>query len=344
MEELGHPLAAVVRTLGRGQRGARSLSLELAQQTLGLILDGQARPEQVGAILMLMRLRSETPEEAAGFVQAARQRLAGPLLSSAPCPDVDWGTYAGKRRHLNWYLLAALLLAQNGVRVLMHGAEAEDPDRLYVESLLGRFGHAPATSRADAGLRLQAQNFAYLPLRACLPGLVDLLALRGILGLRSPIHTVARMLNPLDASLSVHGIYHPGYEEIHLRTAELLGGEDVLVFKGDSGEAEVNPEADTTLWQSKLPGSAVMCPLLPGRSARPLALDPDQLQAVWEGRAGDAYGEAAVVATAAAVLWALRRADSLDAAQALARQWWAHRNTPRVCSEALSGKALSALD
>ena len=116
-----HPFAPFVRTLGRGRRGARSLEREEARTALGMILDGEVDPLQTGAFLMLLRVKEETAEEIAGFVQAARERAQ---LPEAPIRvDLDWPTYAGKRQQPPWYLLSALLLTAHGHRVLMHGCE-----------------------------------------------------------------------------------------------------------------------------------------------------------------------------------------------------------------------------
>ncbi|MGC3400240.1 hypothetical protein ACPTE5_30055, partial [Pseudomonas aeruginosa] len=93
----------------------------------GMLLDEKVEDTQLGAFLMLLRHKEESPEELAGFTEAVRERLNAPALNV----DIDWPTYAGKKRHLPWYLLAAKCLAQNGVRILMHGGGAHTAGRLY---------------------------------------------------------------------------------------------------------------------------------------------------------------------------------------------------------------------
>ena len=109
-----------IRILGKGKRGARSLTREEAREAMGMLLDEKVEESQLGAFLMLLRHKEESPEELAGFTQAVRERLDAPALNV----DVDWPTYAGKKRHLPWFLLAAKCLAQHGVRILMHGGGA----------------------------------------------------------------------------------------------------------------------------------------------------------------------------------------------------------------------------
>ncbi|MEW6728954.1 MAG: glycosyl transferase family protein [Pseudomonadota bacterium] len=320
-----HPFAPFIQILGKGRHGSRSLTQEEARAAFGMILDGQALPEQVGAFLMLIRVREESPEEAAGFVAAVRERIAVP--EGLPAPAIDWGSYAGKRRHLPWFLLAARLLAQNGLPVFMHGTEGESADRLYTSAALAALGLSASASFAEAGDRLAASGFAFLPLEAFSPALKRLMQLRELLGLRSPVHSVARMLNPLGAPLSVHGIFHRGYERIHQQTAALLGEPAVLVFKGEGGEAEINPEmgAEVLVSREAVAGGFHLPPLLERRQLKPERLDPAHLRAVWEGDARDVYGEAAVIATVGCVLQARGMAAGRDEALALARAWWAAR-------------------
>lgn len=91
-----HPFAQFVRILGKGKRGARSLTREEAREALGMILDGRVEDTQLGAFLMLLRHKEESSEELAGFTEAVRERLQVPSLRV----DLDWPSYAGKKRHL----------------------------------------------------------------------------------------------------------------------------------------------------------------------------------------------------------------------------------------------------
>src|SRR5690606_9557981 len=73
-----HPFAPYVRILGKGKRGSRSLTETEAFEAMSMILDGQVLDLQLGAFLMLLRVKEESPEEIAGFVRACRERLAPP--------------------------------------------------------------------------------------------------------------------------------------------------------------------------------------------------------------------------------------------------------------------------
>ncbi|MDP0822551.1 hypothetical protein Q8F76_27470, partial [Klebsiella pneumoniae] len=59
------------------------------------------------------------------------------------------------------------------------------------------------------------QNFAYLPLEVISPVLSDLISLRNVMVLRSPIHTLARLINPFNAKATLQAIFHPAYRTSH---------------------------------------------------------------------------------------------------------------------------------
>lgn len=81
-----------VRTLGRGPGRSRSFTQEEAFDAMTAMLTGDAAPEAVGALLMLMRMKGEIPTEIAGFAAAARV-----ALPDLPPVDPDWPTYAAGR-------------------------------------------------------------------------------------------------------------------------------------------------------------------------------------------------------------------------------------------------------
>ena len=314
-----------MRILGRGKTLTRSLTAEEAEAAMAMILAGQTRPEQIGAFLMLLRVKEETGEEIAGFIRAARATFAKP--PDAPPVDLDWPSYAGKKRQAPWFLLAAILLAQNGWSVVMHGLDGHTEGRVYAAQALARLGFPPASDFEDAATHLRLRRFAYLPLESLNPRLAELMRLKALLGLRSPVHTLARGLNPFGAAASLHGVFHPGYVAIH-RDAALALGERALVFRGDGGESERRPSkpcealliAEGGCVEARWPA------LLDAQPPAEEAIDLDRLEAVWRGRAVDVYGEASVVGTAALALWAMGAEADPARAEARAQALWRARD------------------
>lgn len=316
-----HPFAPFVRILGKGKRGARNMTRAEAREAMGMVLDEKVEDTQLGAFLMLLRHKEESPDELAGFTEAVRERLHAPALAV----DIDWPTYAGKKRHLPWYLLAAKCLAQNGVRVLMHGGGAHTAGRLYSEQLLELLGIPLCRNWQAVGEALEQQNIAFFPLGDWAPQLQRMIDLRNTLGLRSPIHSLARILNPLGARCGLQSIFHPGYQGVH-RDASSLLGDHAIVIKGDGGEVEINPDTISHLygttdgqpWDEEWPA------LSDRRHVKPATLDPQHLVAIWKGDVEDSYPQLALIATMALAL----RGLGMPRAEAFARaeQYWANRN------------------
>jgi anthranilate phosphoribosyltransferase len=215
--------------------------------------------------------------------------------------------------------LAALALGQAGFPVLMHGSN-EFSGGMTVAQALAVLGLTPSTDPAAAARDLAQGGFAYVPVAALNPVFAELLALRRLLGLRSPLNTVARLLNPADAGAGVDGVFHPPYIETHLAAAERLGRARLLVLKGGGGEVERNPAKPLTanLWDTTAGRSVLTLPALAAPAAD--TTEPD-LAAVWYGVVADPAIEARVVATIALGLLALGQGGDAEAKIV----WQSHR-------------------
>jgi anthranilate phosphoribosyltransferase len=329
-----HPFAQYVRILGKGRNGSRGLTADESYEAMRMILNDEVEPIQLGAFLMLMRVKEETPEEVAAAVRAIRETLKVP--SDAPKVDLDWSSYAGKKRQLPWYLLATLLLAQNGVKIFMHGASGHTAGRIYTKEVLPALGIPVATSLEEASEQIKQHNFSYLDLEQLSPKLYEIIEMRPVLGLRSPVHTIARMINPFNAPYMMQGIFHPGYRDTHQEAGQHLGQPHMAVIKGEGGEIERNPDQaclirtvhDGVLGEEEWP------PMFAKRHIRSDDLDVQHLAQVWDGSREDEYGVGSVIGTVAVTLYMMGRAASREEAEAEAKRLWESRNRERLYAAA----------
>jgi anthranilate phosphoribosyltransferase len=325
-----HPFAQYVRILARGPGRSRAMTFDEARAAMRMIAAGDVEPIQLGAMLMLMRYRQESSEELAGFVAALRENFATP-----PGPlrvELDWPSYAaGRTRGAPWFLLSALLLADNGVRVLMHG-----PEKSVLARNLASLGIAPSITPETAAARLDTEGFAFLPLAAYAPVAQQLLDLRPLLGLRSPANSLARLLNPLAAPNIIQGVFHPAYRDLQRGAAALLGEKRLAVFKGGGGEAERNPDKACRVFVHD-DGRSIDedWPTLDGDPVTASEPEPS-LTDVWHGDVVEGAPERVVIATAALALRLTGRAPVPAAADALARALWGRRDRARYPTAALA--------
>lgn len=330
-----HPFAPYIRILGKGRKGSRGLTQEEAYDSMKMILRGDVEHLQLGAFLMLLRVKEETPEEVAGFVQACKESFSIP--ANIPAIDLDWSSYAGKRRQLPWFILAALLLAENGIKVLMHGTEGHTEGRVYTRDTLKLLGLPVSTSFDEVNRQIEQNNFAYMPLEVMSPLMHEIIQMRPLLGLRSPVHTVARLFNPYNAPFLIQGIFHPTYSDTHQVAANLIGQKHMAVLKGEGGEIERNPDNkvlvksvhDGELSEEEWP------PLFSGpRHLRDEEMDVSRLRQVWQGESDDEYGIASITGTVAVILKMMGKATDQAEAQAMADSMWKERTLNRFTSAA----------
>lgn len=325
-----HPFAQYVRILGKGPNLSRPLTFDEARAAMAMVMQGAALPVQLGAFLCLLRVRTESPEEVAGMAAAIQASIRRP--ADAPAINLDWATYAGKSRQLPFFILAALALAGAGISVFMHGAEHHTPGRVYASEALAALGVPVASSVDDACRKLGGSGFAYMTLATLSPPLQAIMDLKPLLGLRSPIHTVARVVNPLRAACPVNAVTHPPYLPVHQEAARLLGETRMAAFKGEGGEFERRPEKPCEIWllEDGKPVREDWPALIDGARDKEEALDLARLGPLWRGDDRDEDALAAITGTMAAALRGLGRAASANEAQAKALALWQGRDRTRI--------------
>jgi anthranilate phosphoribosyltransferase len=320
-----HPFAGFVRILGKGRKGSRGLTQDEAKTAFSMILNDEVSPEQLGAFLMLMRVKEETPEEVAGAVLAVKESLSIP--ESVPNVDLDWSSYAGKKRQLPWFILSTLTLAEKGITVFMHGASGHTNGRVYTKNVLNNLGLEPCTSIEHASKELEKRRFAYLDIENLSPKLHHIIELRPLLGLRSPVHTIARMVNPFNSPYVMQGIFHPGYQPTHQEAAIILNQPHLAVIKGDGGEIERNPDVEC-LVQSVHNGEMsdeTWPAMFKRRHVKDEEMNPQRLGQLWRGEIEDEYASAAVIGTLAITLKMMGNADNQQDAETMAAEMWNSR-------------------
>lgn len=224
-------IAPYLREIGRGKDGARALPREKAFDLMDRLLGGQLSDLEKGGFALAMRIKGETPEELAGFMDAVVPRT---LALQAPSHAVVLPSYNGARKLPNLTPLLALLLAREGVPVLVHGP-LTDAARTTSAQVFDALGLPPVTTAADAEARWSAGQPAFMPISALHPSLAELLALRNVLGLRNSGHTLAKLLPAVPGALRVVNHTHPEYAT---SLGDFLGrtGATALLMRGTEGE------------------------------------------------------------------------------------------------------------
>jgi anthranilate phosphoribosyltransferase len=218
-----------IKDIGRGKDGARSLTREQATDLFGQVLDGTVTDLEVGGFCLAMRIKGETPDEMAGFLEATHARLK--RQPDNHLTTVVLPSYNGARKLPVLTPLLALLLAREGAAVLVHGTATEDR-RVTSEAVLAALGQ-PARSAVGP---LDPGECAFVPTEVLNPGLKRLLDVRRVVGLRNPAHSLVKLMNPCEGRALIVGSYtHPEYAVSMADTFALVGAH-ALLLRGTEGE------------------------------------------------------------------------------------------------------------
>ena len=259
-------IAQYIKVIGRGKDGAKPITREQACDLFGQVLDGTVTDLEIGGFCLAMRIKGETPEEMAGFLDATYQRMA--RFPASERPVVVLPSYNGARKLPVLTPLLALLLAREGLPVLVHGTATES-SRVFTSDVLAALDiHALTAVRTIA-----RGEVVFAATELLCPGLKRLLDVRRAVGLRNPAHSLVKIMNPcLGKALVVSSYTHPEYAISMGQTFELIEA-DALLLRGTEGEvvadARRTPQMEAfmggkrTLLQAFQPGTLASVPDLP---------------------------------------------------------------------------------
>lgn len=226
-------ISAYIKVIGRGKDGARPLQEDQAHDLMSQVLDGRVTDLEIGAFAVAMRIKGESTAELAGFLKATTERC---VHFHPPGPVVVLPSYNGARKLPNLTALLAMLLAQEGVSVLVHGMP-DDPTRVTTATIFHDLGLTEAVTAHDAEQAWARHEPVYMRTDRLCPPLAKLLDARWTIGLRNPAHTVAKLLDPFPANRSVRivNFTHPEYLQTHTAFLQHIGANAVLM-RGTEGE------------------------------------------------------------------------------------------------------------
>ncbi|MBI3751552.1 MAG: anthranilate phosphoribosyltransferase [Chloroflexi bacterium] len=207
----------------------RTLTLEEARLAMGAVMDGEATPAQLGALLVALRMRGETVEELAGFASAMRERVT---RVEAPAGTIDVvGTGGDSSGTFNVSTASALVVAAAGVPVAKHGNRAvtsRSGSADVIEALGIRMDHDAQSAARD----LRELGFAFLFAPAFHPAMRHAGPTRKEIGVRTAFNLVGPLTNPAGAKRAVIGVADPAAAARIAEVARRLGTDRTLVVHG----------------------------------------------------------------------------------------------------------------
>lgn len=300
-------LARYIATTAPGPGQSRPLTRDEARDALALILDGQADPLQIGALLMTIHYRGSSASELAGFAEAIRNTMALPAKFTRP--DLDWPAYVSpKIRTAPWFLHAARLVAMAGHKVFLHGHYGSGPESGKLEMAAEDAGIPVCLTLAEASATLEAKGIAFAPLGSLAPQTRGLLGLHAMFEMRNPLHSAIHMINPLGAKASILGASQSSRRDLYRDVARHLDLPNIALIGSVRDVAEFTPGRMVKIFRMASGTDADMTvpagkKLKPGTSG--MLTQREYWRAIWSGAARDEWAEAVIQKTAAVALLAL---------------------------------------
>jgi anthranilate phosphoribosyltransferase len=272
---------SIRRHLARAARG-EPLSEEEAASAMAAIMDGEATPAQIAALLAALSARGETEDEIVGFARTMRARA---IPFSAPGAVDTCGTGGDGAFTFNISTAASLVVAACGVSVAKHGNRSASGSCGSADVLeaLGLRIDAPLAT-VERSLREAGWAFLFAP--AFHAATRHAAAPRKEMGVRTAFNLLGPLTNPARPEAQVVGVPRPELTSFLAHCLRRLGTRRAWVVHG-SGLDELTLAGPTTV--AAVDGDAVRSfTVRPEDAGLPLA-DPAPL------RGGDAGANAAIV-------------------------------------------------
>lgn len=230
----------IIKEIGRGAKGARGLNSVTAQEAFTALLAGEVSDIQLGAWWLAMRIKGESPNELAAFVDAMQASLAFRIKETQPI--VVLPCYNGARQLPNLTYLLAWAISKLGAGVVMHGVRS-DPSRVTTFQIFQAMGFSFSDCEYQTSMSLNHLGIAFVPLDVLHPRLDRLISNRWRIGVRSTPHTIVKLLQPIDGpAVRVIALTHGDYIErmgAHISTQP---DAKAVIFRGCEGEPVLHPK------------------------------------------------------------------------------------------------------
>ncbi len=222
----------------------RDLGTGEVAEVFGQIMEGHATPAQIGALLMGLRMKGETPHEIAGAARAMRERA-----TQIRCPDPEHavdtcGTGGDGSGSVNVSTIAAIVTAAAGVRVAKHGNRSLS-SRCGSADVLEAMGVGIETSPELATRCLEEVNIAFLFAPAYHAATRHAAGPRRELGTRTIFNLLGPLTNPAGVRNQIVGVFSQSWCEPVAQALGQLGARRAFVVHGEGGIDEIAVRGQT---------------------------------------------------------------------------------------------------
>jgi len=235
-------LRAVIQKVAGGE----DLTAFEAEFAFDVIMEGEASPVQMAALLTALRVKGVVPVEVAGGVRALRKAMI-PIASASPDVLIDTcGTGGGAVTTFNISTAAALVARGAGARIAKHGNR----------SFTSRSGSADVLEALQVRIELNPEEMALVLEEAGLvfmfapllhPAMRHVGPVRRELGFPTIMNVLGPLTNPAGVRRQLVGVADPALVPLVVEALKELGHIRALVVHGEAGLDELSPMGPTAV-------------------------------------------------------------------------------------------------
>ncbi len=219
-----------------------SLDESRAGDALRELASGRHDPALIGAFLIALRTKGETPEEVRGFAKAARELAIRPSLPedkrSRACDLV--GTGGDGSNTFNISTGGALLAAACGLPIVKHGNRSIS-SRSGAADLLEHLGVPVPASETALARSLRDADFCFLFAPNHHPAAANVAPIRRALGVRTIFNILGPLTNPAQPPFGVIGAFSLDAARLMADAISGLDVERIFVVHGAPAWDEPTP-------------------------------------------------------------------------------------------------------
>jgi anthranilate phosphoribosyltransferase len=223
------------------------LGEELAADVFGCVMRGEASPAQLGALLVGLRVKGETPEEVAGAARALRSVMVRVDAADAHLVDTC-GTGGGRLTTFNISTGAAFVAAGAGAAVAKHGNRSFT-SKCGSADVLEALGISIGLDASGAARALREARMAFLFAPNFHPAMRHVGSVRRELGVPSVMNLLGPLANPAGVKRQVVGVADRDRAPLMADALARLGAEHAMVVHGRVGVDEIAPLGITDVWE-----------------------------------------------------------------------------------------------
>ncbi|PXF57790.1 MAG: anthranilate phosphoribosyltransferase [Deltaproteobacteria bacterium] len=219
----------------------KDLSQAEISSVMEIIMEGEATPAQIGALLTGLRMKGETVDEITGAAKVMREKAVRIHVNLAPGESLvdTCGTGGDGAQTFNVSTTAAFVVAGAGVKVAKHGNRSVS-SRSGSADVLEALGVNLALSPEDVARAVETIGMGFMFAPALHPAMKYAIGPRREIGIRTIFNVLGPLTNPAWANVQLLGIYDPMLTRPLAEVLGRLGSKRAWVVHGEGGMDELS--------------------------------------------------------------------------------------------------------